>query len=215
MKELPMKKYKSIIIILLFISFSQFCEKNQNPLTINETENTINEPASIISLQVGNKYNYYWSIGSFKLQYGDHGEHKNMIISDTIINGKKYFMFDRGTFRFDEGKFVRIEEKKVIHWDDNQDKVLYDFSVSIGDTVYYGSYVLTVDSIDSAEMYYNVPKELTVFSSSIIDSTHSLYYSYCTKFGFRDFTEISGDLISSVSLFGCILDNEIYGNGFP
>ena len=85
---------------------------------------------SAFSLAVGNRYSFRHSsqiIGSPNVSTWFTS---NQILSDTLVNGKQYFVFD-------DGMKLRADEKTVYQLENGSEIVYFSFNVSVGDTVVF------------------------------------------------------------------------------
>ncbi len=122
-----MKKLKlfSLFVFLLIL----------NSCDVNDTENQ--EVTSAFSLAIGNKYSFKHSsriIGSPNVSTWFTSQ---QILSDTMVNGKQYFVFD------DEMK-LRADEKIVYQLVNGSEIIYFSFNVNVGDTLVFenGNYTL-------------------------------------------------------------------------
>lgn len=126
-----MKNLAVSLFILFFIVIG--CKDDNN--IVNPSVETI----EIIPLKVGNFWSYqttiYDTLGSIVSTIID----STRIISDTLINGKKYFIFSTGVLRWnnDAGFWITIAYDSLL---------LYKYPANVGDEYSYNIKVICKDS---------------------------------------------------------------------
>jgi len=142
---------------------------------LNQNEDEISDNG-IVSLNIGNSY--IWSVDIQGVSGFLHDYYTDTIVTTVKINGKKYY-------KYKGGNCLREEDEKVyFYYIDNTELLLYDFSVNVGDTTTYGSYVFIVESIDYETVLDDtaVQKVITVsdekFNNEVVNIRR-----YATKFG--------------------------------
>jgi len=173
-----------------------------NSCDVNDTENQ--EIASVFSLAVGNKYSFKHSsqiIGSPNVSTWFTSK---QILSDTLINGKEYFVFD-------DGMKLRSDAKIVYQLVNESEIIYFSFNVNVGDTVVFenGDYIL--NEIRTSNDFFGESFLLYTISNEIFSSDSVIQYSLSKKFGVVDYNRNYSNTITNFYMDGAIIKNIGYG----
>jgi len=173
-----------------------------NSCDVNDTENQ--EIASVFSLAVGNKYSFKHSsqiIGSPNVSSWFTSK---QILSDTLINGKEYFVFD-------DGMKLRSDAKIVYQLVNESEIIYFSFNVNVGDTVVFenGDYIL--NEIRTSNDFFGESFLLYTISNEIFSSDSVIQYSLSKKFGVVDYNRNYSNTITNFYMDGAIIKNIGYG----
>ncbi len=189
-----MKKLKLVSLFIFSLVLSA-CD-------VNDTENQ--EVTSAFSLAVGNKYSFRHSsqiIGSPNVSTWFTSA---QIVSDTLANGKQYFVFD-------DGMILRANEKTVYQLVNGSEIIYFSFNVSVGDTVVFKNGDYTLKEIRTTNDFFGESLSLYTISNAIFSPDSVVQYSFSKKFGVLDYNRNHSNTITNFYLDGAIIKNIGYG----
>ena len=190
-----MKKIILFSLLLWLLLFSQSCDVNE-PEKQNET--------IAFSLSVGNKYSFKHSsqiIGSPNVATWFTSKR---ILSDTLINGTQYFVFDNGSK-------LRADEKTVYSYEDGLENIYFTFNSNVGDTITFESNKYLLKEIRTSNDFFGESHLLYTLSNEAFSPDSIVQNSFIRKFGLVDFNRRYSNIIYSFFLDGVILNNNGYG----
>ena len=190
-----MKKIILFSLQLWLLLFSQSCD-------VNEPENQ-NETIAF-SLSVGNKYSFRHSshiIGSpnFASWFTS-----KRILSDTLVNGTQYFVFDNGLK-------LRADEKIVYSLNSGSENIYFSFNTNVGDTITFESNRYLLKEIRTSNNFFGESHLLYTLSNEAFSPDSIVRYSFILKFGLVDFNRHYSNIINSFYLDGAIIKDVGYG----
>lgn len=169
---------------------------------VNDTENQ--EVTSAFSLAVGNKYSFSHSsriIGSPNVSTWFTSK---QILSDTLVNGRQYYVFD-------DGMLLRSDEKTVYQLLNGSEIIYFSFNVSVGDTVTFENGDYTLKEIRTTSDFFGERLSLYTISNAIFSPDSVVQYSFSKKFGVVDYNRTYSNTITNFYLDGAIIKNTGYG----
>ncbi len=188
-------------IILLLLLFG--CKKDFSPQELLSFD-----------FEVGNIYKYHaiWQENEELLM--DNYFYVE-ITGDTIINGKKYFIFNNTIYN-------RFEDNIIYHYSyDGSEEIVFDFNVNEGDTIYFNYNYYMVKSIEEDKILNIVQKKYILENEtvSIVQNDTLRYmnkYEYSTKFGYsyslKEYFNNNGYGKRREVLVGAKIKNRYYGD---
>ena len=189
-----MKKLKLFSLFILLFALGS-CD-------VNDTENQ--EVTSAFSLSIGNKYSFNHSsqiVGSPNVATWFTSK---QIISDTLVNGKQYFIFN-------DGMLLRADEKVVYQLINGAEIIYFSFNVSVGDTVAFEEATYTLKEIRTTNDFFGERLSLYTISNAIFSPDSVVQYSFSNKFGILDYNRTYSNTTSNFYLDGAIIKNIGYG----
>jgi len=186
-------KVLKISFLLSFLILSS-CNVN-NPMDLEL------DPA--FSLAVGNKYifdNSGYTIGSPYL--ANYFTYK-LIISDTIANGKQYFVFD-------DGMMLRSERNTVYQLLNGSERIYFSFDVEVGDIVIFEGLPYLVKEIETRDIFDQRTKVITIIHANFSPDSR-IQYSFARKFGLLSYHHINSNSVLNSNLMGAIINGTVYG----
>jgi hypothetical protein len=142
------------------------------------------------------------------------------IVKDTILNnGKKYRQLLKSVYNpsaYNELIYERIDtlNQKVYRYNLNSDstnyeRIVLDFTLEVGDTIYSSGWMIISDKKDSTEYF---AKKFSSIGYSHIYGYVGYGDHYLENIGLYKYT-YAADFFSSESfLKGCLIDNNLYGD---
>jgi hypothetical protein len=123
-----------------------------------------------------------WSIhgqtSSF-YSYGNPGTQTVLTLGDSIYNAATYTKIFRGNQNFPVGMYRQDITAKKVYWVEagtNTEKILYDFSLSVGDTAKVNGYRIKVAARDSVLVNGSYRKRMKIASNSLSYYTGPEYW---------------------------------------
>ncbi len=169
---------------------------------VNDTENQNDSLA--FSLAVGNKYSFSHSsriIGSPNVATWFTSQ---QILSDTMVNGKQYFVFD-------DGKKLRSDENTVYQLVNSSDIIYFSFNTNVGDTVLFEDNYYALKEIRTSNDFFGESLLLYTISNEIFSPDSVMQYSFSKKFGVVSYNRNHSNTRTTFYLDGAIIINVGYG----
>jgi len=190
-----MNKYKLVSIFIFSLILSS-CD-------VNGTENQ--EVTSAFSLAVGNKYSFKHSsqiIGSPNVSTWFTSK---QILSDTLVNGKQYFVFN-------DGMKLRADEKIIYQLVNGSEIIYFSFNANIGDTIVFENSDYVLKEIRTTKDFFGESLSLYTISNAIFSSDSVVQYSFSKKFGVVDYNRTHSNNVTNFYCDGAIIKNIGYGS---
>lgn len=169
---------------------------------VNDTENQ--DVYSAFSLAVGNKYSFKHSSQTIGSPNVATWFTSRQILSDTLVNGEKYFVFD-------DGMKLRSNQDIVYQLVNGSEIVYFSFNTNVGDTILFENNNYTLKEIRTSNDFFGESLLLYTISNEIFTPDSVVQYSFSKKFGVLDYNRNYSNTITNFYLDGAVIENIGYG----
>jgi hypothetical protein len=192
---------KQYIFVTIIITLFVFNACN-DPV---DQQNVESNGDNLLPLHVGNEYLYYNEIRN-GYSLGDWYSLKSIVEKETV-NRKDYY-------KFKNGEIWRSDDDKVYYYvkDYDIEYLIYDYSVNVGDTVTFGSWIFIVESIISDTLFDDLSSQkIITCSNTRLNPETYVVMIYATKYGALYREEYDHNDTTFTTLIGGKINGDLFG----